>query len=224
MNAAAFTWDFSAVVQNYPVLLKGVGMTALLWAIAFPASMLLGFFISLATGARARAAVAVGRSYVEVFRNTPVMIQLIWFFYAFPILTGQQLTPMVAALCGLILNASAYCSEIFRGGMASIPRGQWEGGRALGMSRAQLMRRVIVPQVMARMLPAFTNRGIELAKNTSIASVIAVQELMYQGRALSSAFYRPLEILTAVGLIYFLLIYPGAWLASRLEKRFAARA
>jgi len=224
MNAAAFTWDFSAVVQNYPVLLKGVGMTALLWAIAFPASMLLGFFISLATGARARVAVAVGRSYVEVFRNTPVMIQLIWFFYAFPILTGQQLTPMVAALCGLILNASAYCSEIFRGGMASIPRGQWEGGRALGMSRAQLMRRVIVPQVMARMLPAFTNRGIELAKNTSIASVIAVQELMYQGRALSSAFYRPLEILTAVGLIYFLLIYPGAWLASRLEKRFAARA
>lgn len=224
MNAMPFTWDFSAVVQNYPVLLKGVAMTALLWGIAFPVSMLLGFFVSLATGSRMRAAVVVGRSYVEVFRNTPVMIQLIWFFYAFPILTGQQLTPVVAALCGLILNASAYCSEIFRGGTASIPRGQWEGGRALGMGRAQLMRRVIVPQVMARMLPAFTNRGIELAKNTSIASVIAVQELMYQGRALSSAFYRPLEILTAVGLIYFLLIYPGAWLASRLEKRFAARA
>lgn len=224
MNAMAFSWDFSAVVQNYPVLLKGVGMTALLWGIAFPVSMVLGFLVSLATGSRVRVAVAVGRVYVEVFRNTPVMIQLIWFFYAFPILTGQQLTPVVAALFGLILNASAYCSEIFRGGMASIPRGQWEGGRALGMGRAQLMRRVIVPQVMARMLPAFTNRGIELAKNTSIASVIAVQELMYQGRALSAAFYRPLEILTAVGLIYFLLIYPGAWLASRLEKRLAARA
>jgi len=219
-----FSWDFTPVLQNYPVLLKGVGMTALLWAIAFPVSMLVGFFISLATGSHHRLAVGVGRSYVELFRNTPVMIQLIWFFYAFPILTGQQLTPVVAALCGLILNASAYCSEIFRGGMASVPAGQWEGARALGMSRPQLMRRIILPQVLARMLPAFTNRGIELAKNTSIASVIAVQELMYQGRALSAAFYRPLEILTAVGLIYFLLIYPGSYLALRLEKRFAQRA
>ena len=219
-----FSWDFAPVFQNYPVLLKGVGMTALLWLIAFPLSMLIGFFISLATGSRNKVAIGVGRSYVELFRNTPVMIQLIWFFYAFPILTGQQLTPVLAALCGLILNASAYCSEIFRGGMASVPNGQWEGGKALGMSRQQLMRRVIVPQVFARMLPAFTNRGIELAKNTSIASVIAVQELMYQGRALSAAFYRPLEILTAVGIIYFLLIYPGSHLASRLEKRFALRA
>jgi len=218
-----FSWDFAPVFQNYPVLLKGVGMTALLWVIAFPLSMLVGFFISLATASRNKVAIGVGRSYVEIFRNTPVMIQLIWFFYAFPILTGQQLTPVFAALCGLVLNASAYCSEIFRGGIVSVPNGQWEGGKALGMSRQQLMRRVILPQVFARMLPAFTNRGIELAKNTSIASVIAVQELMYQGRALSAAFYRPLEILTAVGIIYFLLIYPGSYLASRLEKRFALR-
>lgn len=218
-----FSWDFSAVLQNYPALLKGVGMTALLWAIAFPVSMALGLALSLATGSRNRIAVGAGRCYVEVFRNTPVLIQLIWFFYAFPILTGQQLSPVMAALCGLILNASAYCSEIFRGGIASLPNGQWEGGRALGMSRTQLMRRIVVPQVLARMLPAFTNRGIELAKNTSIASVIAVQELMYQGRALSAAFYRPLEILTAVGIIYFLLIYPGSYLASRLEKRYALR-
>ncbi|KTT14522.1 amino acid ABC transporter permease [Pseudacidovorax intermedius] len=219
-----FSWDFTPVLQNWPVLLKGVGMTALLWAIAFPLSMVLGLLLSLATGSGRRVPVLLGSSWVELFRNTPVMVQLIWFFYAFPILTGVQLTPLVAALCGLVLNASAYCSEIFRGGIASLPRGQWEGARALGMTRTQLMRRVIVPQVLARMLPAFTNRGIELAKNTSIASVIAVQELMYQGRALSAAFYRPLEILTAVGLIYFVLIYPGSYLASRLEKRFALRA
>ncbi|KAF1018730.1 MAG: L-cystine transport system permease protein YecS [Paracidovorax wautersii] len=219
-----FTWDFSAVLQNYPALLKGVGMTALLWAIAFPASMAIGFALPLVTGSRSRIAVGIGRCYVEVFRNTPVLIQLIWFFYAYPILTGQQLSPMVAALCGLILNASAYCSEIFRTGIASLAKGQWEGARALGMKPMQVMRRVVIPQVLARMLPAFTNRGIELAKNTSIASVIAVQELMYQGRALSAAFYRPLEILTAVGLIYFLVIYPDAYLAGRLEKRFALRA
>jgi polar amino acid transport system permease protein len=219
-----YEWDFSAVLLNWPVLLKGVGMTALLWSIAFPAAMLLGFVLSLGARSRYRGLVAATRAYTEVFRNTPVMIQLIWFFYAFPILTGQQLTPITAALCGLVLNASAYCSEIFRAGMASIPNGQWEGARALGMGHAQALRRIVVPQVIVRMLPAFTNRGIELAKNTSIASVIAVQELMYQGRALSSAYYRPLEILTAVAVIYFLLIYPGTWLASRFEKRFALRA
>lgn len=219
-----FSWDFTPVIQNYPALLKGVGMTALLWTIAFPTSMVIGFAISLGARSRIRWIKSITRVYVEVFRNTPVLIQLIWFFYAFPILTGHQLTPIVAALCGLVLNASAYCSEIFRGGLASIPNGQWEGARAIGMSHTQALRRVIVPQVIAKMLPAFTNRGIELAKNTSIASVIAVQELMYQGRSLSAAFYRPLEVLTTVALIYFVLIYPGAYWASRFEKRFALRA
>jgi polar amino acid transport system permease protein len=219
-----FTWDFSAVTDNYPVLLKGLGMTALLWLIAFPTSMVIGFSLSLLSRSRFRILSVFARSYVEIFRNTPVIVQLIWFFYAFPILTGYQLSPVVAALCGLILNASAYCCEIFRGGLASISNGQWEGARAIGMSHSQVLRRVIVPQVFSRMLPAFTNRAIELAKNTSIASVIAVQELMYQGRALSSAFYHPLETLTTVAIIYFVLIYPGAFWASRFEKRFALRA
>lgn len=219
-----FSWDFAPVIQNYPALLKGVGMTALLWAIAFPASMALGLGLALAARSRFRPVTVATRVYVEVFRNTPVLIQLIWFFYAFPILTGHQLSPMVAALCGLVLNASAYCSEIFRGGFLAIPGGQWEAARAIGMRHGQALRRIVVPQVVGKMLPAFTNRGIELAKNTSIASVIAVQELMYQGRALSSAFYRPLEVLTAVALIYFVLIYPGAYWASRFEKRLALRA
>ncbi|QHI99644.1 ABC transporter permease subunit [Xylophilus rhododendri] len=219
-----FTWDFTPVLQNWPALLKGVGMTALLWAIAFPCSMAWGFVLSLGSRSRHAAVKAITRCYVEVFRNTPVIIQLIWFFYAFPILTGWQLSPMTAALAGLILNASAYCSEIFRGGLASIHQGQWEGARAIGMLPAQILRRVVVPQVLARMLPAFTNRAIELAKNTSIASVITVQELMYQGRAISSTSYRPLEVLTAVAVIYFVLIWPGAYLASRLEKRFSLRS
>lgn len=216
-----FVWDFSSVVQNYTVLLKGVGMTALLWSIAFPAALCIGLILSLGSRTRHRSLWLLTRAYVEIFRNTPVMIQLVWFFYAFPIITGLQLSPFSAALAGLILNASAYCSEIFRGGIASLPRGQWEGARALGMTTTQVLRRIIVPQAFIRMLPAFTNRGIELCKNTSIASVITVQELMYQGRALSSAFYRPLEILSAVAVIYFLLIYPGSYLAARLEKRFA---
>jgi polar amino acid transport system permease protein len=219
-----FSWDFSPVIQHWPVLLQGVGVTALLWAIAFPSAMLIGLLIALGGLTHSRVLTTATRAYMELFRNIPILIQLVWFFYAFPILTGWQLSPFIAALLALILNASAYCSEIFRGGIASLPRGQWEGARALGMHRAQVLRRVVLPQVLKRMLPAFTNRGIELAKNTSIASVIAVHELMYQGRALSAAYYRPLEMLTAVAVVYFVLIYPGAYVASRIEKRLALRS
>ncbi|WP_253207041.1 amino acid ABC transporter permease [Verticiella alkaliphila] len=219
----AYTWDFSDLWANYPVLLRGVGMTALLWVIAFPLSMVLGLGIGLARTSRSAWIGWPARAYVEFFRNIPVLIQLVWFFYALPILLGIQLTPFTAALFGLVLNSSAYCAEIYRGGLLSMPRGQWEGALALGMPRGRALRRVVLPQVIRRMLPAFTNRGIELAKNTSIASVIAVHELMYQGRLLSTVYFRPLETFTVVALVYFLIIYPGTFLASRLEKRFVQR-
>ena len=87
-------------------------------------------------------------AYVEVFRNTPVLVQLIWFYYAFPIVLGQQLSPFTAATLALILNTSAYCAEIFRSGIVSIARGQWEGAKAIGMTRSVTMRRIILPQVL----------------------------------------------------------------------------
>ena len=218
-----YTWDFKVVADNFPILLRGVGLTVQLWAIAFALGMMLGLLISLGplSGKRWLRLPAIG--YVEVFRNTPVLIQLIWFYYAFPIVLGQQLSPVVAAILALTLNTSAYCAEIFRGGIESIAKGQWEAAKAIGMSRAMSLRRIILPQVGKRMLPAFTNRGIELAKVTSLASVLAVHEIMYQGRLLSSTYYRPLEILTVVALVYFVLIYPGSYLSSRLERRLAAR-
>ena len=218
-----YTWDFKVVTDNFPILLRGVVLTVELWAVAFALGLLLGLLISLGplSGKPWLRLPAIG--YVEVFRNTPVLIQLIWFYYAFPIVLGQQLSPVTAAILALTLNTSAYCAEIFRGGIESIAKGQWEAAKAIGMSRAMSLRRIILPQVGKRMLPAFTNRGIELAKVTSLASVLAVHEIMYQGRLLSSTYYRPLEILTVVALVYFVLIYPGSYLSSRLERRLAAR-
>jgi polar amino acid transport system permease protein len=218
-----YTWDFKVVADNFPILLRGVGLTIELWAIALTLGLLLGFFIGLGPTSVRRWLRLPAIGYVEVFRNTPVLVQLIWFYYAFPIVIGFQLAPFAAALLGLTLNTSAYCAEIFRAGIESIARGQWEAGKALGMTRAMCLRRVIVPQVFKRMLPAFTNRAIELAKVTSLASVLAVHEVMYQGRLLSSTYYRPLEILTVVALVYFVLIWPGSWLSARLERRLAAR-
>lgn len=213
--------DFSIVTDNWIVLLRGLWVTIQIWLPSIVMGLLGGFFLAQARLARSRWITAPSLVYVELFRDTPVLIQLIWFYYAFPILIGVQLSPFAAALLGLTLNTSAYASEIFRGGIKSIHRGQMEGALAIGMTRSQAMRRVILPQVLKRMLPAFTNRTIEVAKMSSLASVISVHELMYQGRLLSSTYYRPFEILTAVAFIYFVLIYPGTFLAGRLEKHLA---
>jgi polar amino acid transport system permease protein len=218
-----YEWDFKVVVDNFPLLLRGLVVTVELWAIAFVIGLSLGFVVSLARISCRAWINTPAIAYVEVFRNTPVLVQLIWFYYAFPIVLGQQLSPFTAATLALILNTSAYCAEIFRSGIVSIARGQWEGAKAIGMTRSVTMRRIILPQVLKRMLPAFTNRGIELAKVTSLASLLAVQEIMYEGRLLSSTYYRPLEILTVVALVYFVLIYPGSYLSYRLERRLAAR-
>ncbi|HHT2192797.1 TPA: amino acid ABC transporter permease [Klebsiella michiganensis] len=159
-------------------------------------------------------------AFVEVFRNTPVLIQLIWFYYAFPVLVGIQFSTFGAAALALTLYTAAYSTEIFRAGLQSIERGQWEGAKALGMPPGVMLRRIILPQVFRRMLPALTNRMIELAKVTSLASILTVNELMYQGRLLSSTWYRPVEIFTVVALLYFVLIWPGSYLAARLERRY----
>ena len=213
--------DFSIVTDNWIVLLRGLWVTIQIWIPSIVIGLAGGFILAQARLARSGWLRGSSLVYVELFRDTPVLIQLIWFYYAFPILVGLQLSPYAAALLGLTLNTSAYASEIFRGGIKSIHRGQLEGALAIGMTRAQAMRRVILPQVVKRMLPAFTNRVIEVAKMSSLASVISVHELMYQGRLLSSTYYRPFEILTAVAFIYFVLIYPGTFLAGRLEKHLA---
>jgi polar amino acid transport system permease protein len=204
-----YQFDFSLVLQSLPVLLRGLLVTVELWIPSIVIGLSVGFVFALARLSKRPILRIPGLFYIELFRDTPVLIQLIWFFYAFPIIIGVQLSPFTAALLGLALNTSAYSAEILRGGIQSIALGQWEGARALGMRHSQLMRRIILPQVFKRMLPAFTNRAIEVAKMSSLASVLSVHELMYQGRLLSSTYYRPLEILTTVAVIYFVLIYPG---------------
>ena len=218
-----YQWDFAIVLRSFPVLLRGVGVTAQLWLGCFVVGAALGLLVASMRLSSTRVVAALGMAWVELFRNVPALIQLIWFFYAFPILISTQLTPFMAAFIGLALNTSAYCAEIFRGGIQSVEKGQWEGAAALGMTRRAALRRVVLPQAVQRMVPAFTNRAVELAKTSSLASVLAVHELMYQGRLLSSTFYRPLEILTVVALTYFVLIYPFSWASYRLERRLGSR-
>jgi polar amino acid transport system permease protein len=214
---------FGEVFTNIDLLLRGVILTVALWTIAIAFALVAGLFIGLARTSTRRWPNWIATGYIEVFRNTPVLVQLVWFYYAFPVLTGLQMKPFTAAALGLCLNSSAYCAEIYRGGIQSVVAGQWEAGKALGMRYWRVLWRIILPQAVRRMLPAFTNRAVELAKMTSIASVIAVHELMYEARTLSTQSFLPLETFTVVASIYFILIYPGTLAAYLLERRLATK-
>jgi polar amino acid transport system permease protein len=216
--------DFSILIKFLPVIGRGLLVTLELWCICAAVAFGLGLLLALGRLSRFGPLRLVLNLLFEVFRDTPVLVQLIWLFYVFPILAGVHLSAFAAAVLGLSLNSAAYSSEIFRAGIVGLSRGQWEAGAALGMGRAVVLRRIILPQAIGRMIPAFANRAIELAKMTSLASVLSVHELMYQARLLNTTFYRPLETFTVVAIIYLVVISPAAMIAAHLEQKVAVYA
>jgi polar amino acid transport system permease protein len=148
-------------------------------------------------------------------------VQLIWIYYALPVIINVNIPNYAAAAGALTLYVGSFYAEIFRGGVQSIKRGQWDAGRGLGMTHFQLMKRIILPQAVKRMIPPFMNQSIIQFKNTSLISVIAVGDLLYQGNIITSATYRPLEVYTMIAVLYFAILYPSTILGKRLEVFFA---
>ena len=164
---------------------------------------------------------ALATAYVELFRNLPLILVVYWAFYVLPILTGVGLSPLATGLAALALNVTAYNAETFRAGINSIRRGQVEAAMALGMSRAQALRRVVVPQAVRRILPVLASTWVSLFKDTSLVSVIAVSELAYVSMQIRAQTFRVLEMLTAMAAIYWLLGYPQAKLVDWIQRRYA---
>ncbi len=214
-----FEWNFGLVLQYWPNFLRGILVTIELSAVVIAAALIGGVFVGIARHSKNRWLNWPATAFIELFRNTPIFVQVVWFYYAFPVLVGVQMEGYIAALLGIGLNMIAYTGEIYRGGIQSIHKGQWEAAKAIGIPYVQTMRRIILPQAIQRMLPAFTNRMIEGAKATSLASAVAVGELLYQGEQLANTIYRPLEVYTVIAVLYFLIIYPLALFSYRLERR-----
>lgn len=158
--------------------------------------------------------------FIGVFRCTPALIQIVWFYYAFPMALKINMPAWLAAGCGLTLYMAAFSAEIFRGGMQSIEKGQWNACRSLCMSYWQTMFYVILPQTFKRMTPAIVNQSVIQFKNTSLLSVVSVHDLMHTASSLTAETYRPLEVLTFTAVLYACLIWPLASLANRVERRF----
>ena len=213
-----YRWDFGSVFGNWQILAQGLIGTFELAVASLAAGLALGLLVGAARYSRTRLLQWPATAYVEVFRNTPVLVQIMWFFFAFPILAPFQVSAYTAAALALSLNTSAFAAEIFRAGIQSIARGQWDAARALGMSYPQQLRRIILPQAVKRMLPAFTNRGLELLKMTSLASAIAFPELLYAARTISTAHFNPIEAYTTVALIYFVIAWPLTQLVYAVER------
>jgi len=215
----AYRWNFDPVWDNADVLLKGAFGTLRLFVICAVAGLVLGLLVGLARQSSRRWLRVPATVFVEFFRNTPVLVQILWFYFALPILLPVEISPLAAAALGISLNSAAFTAEIVRGGIASIDRGQWETARALGMTGAQAMRRIVLPQALRRMLPALTNRGIEIFKMSTLASAVAYVELLQQGKLLSSLHFNPIETYTVIAAMFFLCLLPLVQATYWLERR-----
>lgn len=219
-----YNWQFDVLTEYWIVFVQGAVVTAQLTGFAFVLALVLGLALALGRLAESvfiRAPVAV---YVEFFRSTPALVQLVWIYYAMPILTGIKFNSLVSVGIGLGLHTAAYYCEVFRAGILAVERGQVDAAKAVGMRRAQLMRRVVLPQAVRQMIPPFINETASLIKLTTLGSVLAVSELLHASNNLITTTYRPLEIYTALALIFAAIIYPIVYLSRRLERYWAARS
>jgi polar amino acid transport system permease protein len=218
----SYKWDFTPVLTNAPLLAEGLVNTLKVTAIALVFGVALGLLLALLRLSPRRWLGLPAGFVIEVFRTTPPLVQLCWFFFALPLIVGIEMTPFLAAIVTFSIQSSAFFAEVFRAGIVSVERGQWDGARAIGMSHGQALRRIVLPQAVVRMLPAFMERSIELMKTTTLVATIAYADLLYQANAIAQKTFRPLETFTAAALVYFVVITGLSLLGRRLERRLAA--
>jgi polar amino acid transport system permease protein len=214
-----YHWDLSMVLADSSRWWSAAGVTLLYSFATVVGGIVIGIICGLGLLSRRRWLTLPLEGYVEVFRCTPLLVQIVWFYYALPILLNFSLPAWLAAGLGLTLYMGAFCTEIFRAGVISIGRGQWQAGRALGMTHFQLMRRIVLPQAVRRMVPPLVNQSITQLKNTALLYVVAVPDLMYTGSIVTAETFRPLEVYTSVAAMYFIMLYPMTLFAKRLEVR-----
>ena len=215
----AYRWNFAPVWDNLDVLLAGAVGTVRLFIICLSLGLVLGLLVGLGRRSAKRWLYWPASAFVEFFRNTPVLVQILWFYFALPILLPFEISPLTAAALGITLNSAAFSAEIYRAGIQSIDAGQWEAARALGMTHTQALRRIVLPQALRRMLPPLTNRGIEIFKMTTLASAVAYVELLQQGKLLASLHFNPIETYTVMALMFFLCLFPLVQATYVLERR-----
>jgi ectoine/hydroxyectoine ABC transporter permease protein EhuD len=201
-----------------PSLLHGALVTVEVSLLAFALALISGLAIGIARISRAAPLKAVAACYIQFIRGTPLLLQLFFIYYVLPY-GGLVLTPFVSGVLGLTLNYAAYMAEVFRAGIQAIPKGQWEAGSSIGMSRRLLLRRIILPQAFRIIIPPIGNFFVSIFKDSALVSILTLRDLMFSGQLLASATYKHFEIFSMVAVIYFLISYPTAKFVEWVEVR-----
>jgi polar amino acid transport system permease protein len=210
--------DFGLVWQNSDAIIQALLVTISLALLAEVVGIVLGLALSLLKIARSRLLRFPAQLYIDIFRGTPLLIQIIIIYFTTPLIGIRFTSLFYAGLAALALNSAAYVAEIFRSGIQSIDKGQMEAGRASGLTYAQTMRFIIVPQAFRRVIPPLTNEFVMLIKDTSLVSVIGLAELLRAARVLQSATFNGTPLIAAA-LLYLAICLPLIYLTNILERR-----
>jgi polar amino acid transport system permease protein len=179
----------------------------------------LGVLVALGRLSKWRVLSSISATYIEVFRDTPVLVQLFWVYYVLPILLGIRIDALTAAILGLTLHSTAFLGEIYRAGIQTVPVGHTEAAKVLGLSPRMTFIRIVLPQAVRNVLPPLVNNLVDLIKLSSLASVFAVGEITRKATELSASTFRPIEIFTFVALMYFFICWPLSLSIRVLERR-----
>lgn len=216
-SAPPYHWEFGVVWSYLPTLLDGLALTLEITVLSIAFGIFLGIFVAAARLSGNMLIRIPVTGYIEVMRGTPVLVQLIWIFYVLPILAGIKLSGLESAVVAFSLNLGAFYGEAFRAGIQSVPKEQVETAEVLGLTYPQRMHYVVLPQAARNVLPVLLSISVNLFKDTSLVSALGVSDLMFLGESVATNVFRPLEILTTVALIYFLVAFPVTVVVRRLE-------
>ncbi len=218
MGFAETFFNREVLVNSFPLLLSGLKVTLTLGVVSIIAGLVLGLFIALVRLYAVRPASIIAKIYIDIFRSVPLLVLLIVVYYALPFV-GLRMSPFMSAALALTLVSGAYTAEIFRAGIEAIPRGQFEASQALGLSYRHMMGDVILPQAIRIVVPPLTNNCINVIKDTALASVVAMPDLLKQATQAQALEANPTPLIVAAAM-YIAMLWPLVILVGRLEKRY----
>ena len=207
-------------LTNLKFLLSGMGLTIYISIISMIISIILGFIVAIPSLAKNKFLTYINIGYVEIIRAVPLLVFILWVYYGLPIMTGISFSPFVSGIIALAISESAFQAEIFRAGINSIKKSQWEAGSSLGLTFYKNLRLIILPQAIKNILPALGNQFVYVLKMSSLVSIIGIADLTRKANELVVTTYRPLEIYTFLILEYLILILIVSFFVRKLEKRY----
>ncbi|MBT0782420.1 amino acid ABC transporter permease [Paracoccus sp. pheM1] len=214
-----YTLDLGAVTRNMGPLMDGLWVTLQLTLAANAIGVVAGFALALLTTSKLAVLRLPAMLFVEFFRCTPAIVQIVWFFYCVPMIFNVFWGPVFMGIVALGLNLTAFNAEAYRASIQAVPREHLDAGIALGLSPTQRVLNIVLPQALRNSVPVLLTNGIGIFQQSALVAIVGVADLMYQGKTLATATYRPIETFTVVALIYLAISYPVGQFVNWLERR-----